>query len=130
MKIENFQSQVCVCAASTNLTCAKGRAEMGLNMEKWLYVMTIKKGKLYNKVTKAVITRLVENLRNLDAAGKIELCGPFKGYPGVAGMVIFKTQSYEEAEALCKQEPLVAEGYATYILAALQVADKDNNYLL
>ena len=99
-------------------------------MEKWLYVMMIKKGKTFNKVTKAVITRHVENLRNLDADGKIHLCGPFKGYPGVAGMVIFKTQSYEEAEALCKQEPLVAEGYATYILAALQVADKDNNYLL
>lgn len=99
-------------------------------MEKWLYVMTIKKAKTYNKVTKAVITRHVENLRKLDAEGKIELCGPFKGYPGVAGMVIFKTQSYEEAEALCKQEPLVAEGYASYILVALQVADKDNNYLL
>ena len=67
-------------------------------MEKWLYVMTIKKAKTYNK--------------------------------GVAGMVIFKTESYEEAEALCRQEPLVAEGYASYILAALQVADKDNNYLL
>lgn len=99
-------------------------------MEKWLYVMTIKKAKTYNKVTKAVITRHVENLRKLDAEGKIELCGPFKGYSGVAGMVIFKTQSYEEAEALCRQEPLVAEGYASYILAALQVADKDNNYLL
>ena len=45
-------------------------------------------------------------------------------------MVIFKTQSYEEAEALCKLEPLVVEGYATYTLAALQVADKENNYLL
>lgn len=99
-------------------------------MEKWLYVMTIKKGKTYNKVTKAVITRHVENLKKLDADGKIELCGPFKGYPGVAGMVIFKTQNYEEAEALCKQEPLVAEGYASYTLASLQVADKDNNYLL
>ncbi len=99
-------------------------------MEKWLYVMMIKKGKSYNKVTKAVITRHVENLKKLDAAGKIELCGPFKGYTGVAGMVIFKTQSYEEAEALCKLEPLVAEGYATYTLASLQVADKDNNYLL
>ncbi len=32
-KIENLQSQVCVCTAFTNLTCAKGRAEMGLNME-------------------------------------------------------------------------------------------------
>ena len=99
-------------------------------MEKWLYVMTIKKGKTYNKVTKAVITRHVENLRNLYTQGKIELCGPFKGYPGVAGMVIFKTDTYEEAETLCKQEPLVAEGYATYILAALQVADEENNFLL
>lgn len=92
--------------------------------------MIIKKEKSYNKVTKAVITRHVENLRKLDADGKIELCGPFKGYPGVAGMVIFKTNSYEEAEALCKLEPLVAEGYASYTLASLQVADKDNNYLL
>lgn len=99
-------------------------------MEKWLYVMTIKKGKTFNKVTKAVITRHVENLRKLDAEGKLELCGPFKGYPGVAGMVIFKTATYEEAEALCKQEPLVAEGFATYQLASLQVVDKTNNYLL
>lgn len=99
-------------------------------MEKWLYVMMINKGKTYNRVTKAVITRHVENLKRLDADGKIELCGPFKGYRGVAGMVIFKTESYEEAEALCKMEPLVAEGYATYTLAALQVADKENGYLL
>ena len=99
-------------------------------MEKWLYVMTIKKSKSYNKVTKAVITRHVENLRQLDADGKIELCGPCKGYPGVAGMVIFKTQSYEEADALCKLEPLVVEGFATYTLAALQVANSENNYLL
>lgn len=39
-------------------------------MEKWLYVMTIKKGKSYNKVTKAVITRHVENLKNLSWAVK------------------------------------------------------------
>ena len=99
-------------------------------MEKWLYVMTINKVKTFNKVTKAVITRHVENLRKLDAEGKLELCGPFKGYPGVAGMVIFKTATYEEAEELCKHEPLVAEGFATYQLASLQVADKTNNYLL
>ena len=99
-------------------------------MEKWLYVMMIKRGKAYNKVTKAVITRHIENLKDLDAKGKIVLCGPLKGYPGVAGMVIFKTLNYEEADALCNLEPLVAEGYATYTLAALQVADKDNDYLL
>lgn len=74
-------------------------------MEKWLYVMTIKKGKTYNKVTKAVITRHVENLKKLDEAGKIVLCGPFKGYPGVAGMVIFKTESYEEASTRSRRPP-------------------------
>lgn len=99
-------------------------------MDKWLYVMMIKRGKTYNKITKAVITRHVDNLRKLDENGYLERCGVFKGYPGVAGMVILKAQSYEEAEALCQQEPLVVEGYATFTLHAMQVADKDNNYLL
>ncbi len=99
-------------------------------MEKWLYAMFIEKNKSYNRVTKAVIERHVENLRNLDDSGHLEFCGVFKGYPGVAGMVILKAQSYEEAEELCKLEPLVVEGYATYKLKALQVANRDNNYLL
>ena len=99
-------------------------------MEKWLYVMFIERGKSYNKMTKEVVTRHIEHIRNLDDNGKLELCGPFKGYPGVAGMVILKTESYEEADDICKSEPLVTEGYATYKLRALQVADRDNNYLL
>lgn len=99
-------------------------------MENIKYVMIIKRGRAYNKVTKAAIERHVENLRTQDAAGKIQLCGPLQGYPGVAGMVIFNEDSFEEAEALCKLEPLVAEGFATYTLATLHVAGKDNNYLL
>ncbi|MDL2229082.1 YciI family protein [Treponema sp. OttesenSCG-928-L16] len=99
-------------------------------MEKWLYVMFIERGKTYNRLTKEVITRHVDNLRALDEAGKIELVGAFKGYPGVAGMVIFKTKTREEAEAFCKKEPLVAEGYATYKLRDMQPANRENNYLL
>lgn len=99
-------------------------------MDKWLYVMMIERGKTYNKVTKAVIERHVANLRALDEAGKIELCGAFKGYPGVAGMVVFRADSLQEAKALCQQEPLVAEGYATYKLGPLQVASRENHYLL
>lgn len=68
-------------------------------MEKWLYVMIIEKGKLYNKVTKAVIERHVANLKRLDDKGNLELGGAFKGY-------------------------------ATYKLKALQVANRENNYLL
>lgn len=99
-------------------------------LEKWLYVMMIEKSKTYNRLNMAAVNRHVENIRKLDDDGKLALCGVFKGYPGVAGMYILKTESYEEADALCKLEPLVVEGYATYKLRALQVADRENNYLL
>ena len=99
-------------------------------MEDWLYMMFIEKTKTYNKLTKAAVERHVANLKELDERGHIELAGVFKGYPGVAGMYILRAGSYEEAEELCKQEPLVLEGFATYKLKALQVANKENHYLL
>mgnify|MGYP001100233540 FL=1 len=99
-------------------------------MEKWLYVMFIEKTKTYNRLTRAAVERHVANIRALDEEGHLELCGVFKGYPGVAGMYILRAGSYEEAEGLCKREPLVTEGFATYKLKALQVADRENNYLL
>jgi len=99
-------------------------------MNELLYVMFINRGKTYNKITRAMVEKHVEHIRSLDEAGKLELCGPLKGYPGVAGMVVLKTESYEEADELCKQEPFVVEGFATYKLVTLQVGNKDNNYLL
>lgn len=99
-------------------------------MEDWLYMMFIEKTKTYNKLTKAAVERHVANLRSLDEQGHLALAGVFKGYPGVAGMYILKVESYEAAEELCKAEPLVVEGFATYKLKALQTAHKENNYLL
>ncbi len=99
-------------------------------MEKWLYVMFIEKTKTYNRLTKAAVERHVANIKALDEEGHLELCGVFKGYPGVAGMYILRAGSSEEAEELCSREPLVTEGFATYKLKALQVADRENNYLL
>lgn len=99
-------------------------------MNKWLYVMFIERGKTYNKMTKEVVIKHVDNIRALDDAGKIEFAGVFQGYPGVAGMIVFKTESYEEAEEFCKQEPLVTLGYATYKLHKIQAANRENNYLL
>ncbi len=99
-------------------------------MEKLMYMMMIQKSKTYNRLTKNVITEHVENIRRLDDAGKLEICGVFKGYPGMAGMYILKTESREEAEEICKMEPLVTGGYATYKLVGLQIADRENNYLL
>ncbi|NBI84261.1 hypothetical protein D3Z48_19820 [Clostridiaceae bacterium] len=99
-------------------------------MEKLMYMMMIQKSKTYNRLTKSIITEHVENIRRLDDAGKLEICGVFKGYPGMAGMYILKTESREEAEEICKMEPLVTGGYATYKLVGLQIADRENNYLL
>ena len=45
--------------------------------------------------------RHVANLKSLDEAGRIELAGVFKGYPGVAGMYILRAESYEEARSAC-----------------------------
>ena len=99
-------------------------------MEKLLYVMFIERGKNYNKINKVMVEKHVDNIRKLDEEGKLELCGVFQAYPGVAGMLILRANSYEEAEEICKEEPFVAEGYATYKLRALKVGNKENNYLL
>ena len=99
-------------------------------MEKWLYIMFIERGKTYNRINKEMVIKHVEFVRNLDDNGKLELCGPFKGWPGMGGMIILRAESYEEADALCKTEPFVAEGYATYKLRALRVGNRENNYLL
>ena len=99
-------------------------------MEKLMYMVMLEKSKTYNRMTKKAVIEHVENIRQLDNAGKLEICGVFKGYPGMAGMYILKTESREEAEELCKREPLVVGGYAKYKLVGLQIANKENNYLL
>ena len=99
-------------------------------MEKLTYVMLIERGKTYNKINKAMVLQHVEHIKKLDDDGSLVLAGATKGYPGVAGMVIFKAESVEAANAICKSEPFVAQGYATYKLFPLRVGNRDNNYLL
>jgi len=99
-------------------------------MEKPLYVMLIERGKTYNKINKAMVVKHVEHIRKLDDAGKLELCGPLKGLSGIAGMVVLRAENLEEAHAICKTEPFVAEGYATYKLSEMRVGNRENNYLL
>lgn len=99
-------------------------------MENLLYVMLLEKTKTYKKMNKTAVIRHVDNIKNLDDEGKLELCGVLRKCPGFAGMVILKADSYEEAEELCKREPLVVDDYVTYKLMSLQVGNRENNYLL
>lgn len=95
-----------------------------------MYMMMIEKTKNYSRVTKKVIEEHVANIRKLDDEGKLEICGVFKGYPGMAGMYILKVESRQEAKELCDSEPLVVGGYATYKLIDFLIANRENNYLL
>ena len=102
----------------------------GENMEDLLYVMLLEKTKIYKKMNKAAVIRHVDNIRKLDDDGKLELAGVLRKCPGFAGMVLFKADSYEEADELCKREPLVIDGYVTYKLMSMQVGNRENNYLV
>ena len=92
-------------------------------MNKLMYLVMIEKSKTYNRMTKKAVMEHVENIRKLDDEGKLEICGVFKGYPGMAGMYILKTQSREEAEEICRTEPLVVGGYATCRICLLYTSD-------
>ena len=85
-------------------------------MGKLMYMVMLEKSKSYNRLTKKVVTEHVDNIRRLDDEGKLEICGVFKGYPGMAGMYILKAESREEAEKLCLMEPLIIGGYALSLI--------------
>lgn len=90
-----------------------------------MYIYFMENGKPLNG---DVIARHVEHLRKLDGEGKLVLCGPFSDYPG--GMVVLRVQSFAEATEIAEQDPFIAEGYKTYGVRTLEVANRENNYLL
>ena len=92
-------------------------------MDKLLFVILLEKRKPFDA---DVIARHVGYLRNLDANGHLVLCGPFVDYPG--GMVIIRAASYGGAEVVCQSDPFVADGYETYVVRTLEVADKATGY--
>jgi len=92
-------------------------------MVKLLFVILLEKHRPFDD---AVIARHVEYLRDLDANGQLVLCGPFTDHPG--GMVIIRAADYAEAEAICRADPFVAEGFETYAIRTLEVADEESGY--
>jgi len=63
-------------------------------MENLLYVMLLEKTKIYNRMNKAAVIKHVDNIRQMDDDGKLELCGVLRKCPGFAGMIILKPDSY------------------------------------
>lgn len=74
-----------------------------------------------------VIKLHVEHLKDLDEQGSLVLCGPF-GEGG--GMVVLRAESQSEAKKIAESDPFISQGYKTYQLKSLQIADKSNKYLM
>ena len=89
----------------------------------YLYLMTNK-----NEMIEQLIKDHVEHLKQLDAENKLVLCGFLHDYPG--GMVVFNADCYDQAILIAESAPFIHSGCKTYELRSLEVANKDNYYLL
>lgn len=90
-----------------------------------LYVMLMENQRTLNP---EVIERHVNHLRSIDQNGNLYLCGPFTDFAG--GMAIISADDLSEATRIAESDPFIAEKYKTYTLRTLEVADKENHYLL
>jgi len=75
-----------------------------------------------------MIEQHVNFLRTLDQKGLLVLAGPFSDIPG--GMVIIKAHHEEEAIQIALSDPFVSQGYRTFEIRTLEVANQQNHYLL
>lgn len=94
-------------------------------MEQLLFVMLMED---HRPLTGEVVERHVAHLRALDDAGQLALCGPFADCGG--GMVVLRAATWEAADQLARSDPFIREGYKTYRLRTLEVAHRENGYLL
>ncbi len=92
---------------------------------KYLYVMLMENRRNLNL---EIVQKHVNHLRSLEQNGKLYLCGPFTDYAG--GIEILVADSFEEAKKIAESDPFISEGYKTFELRTLEVANKDNNYLV
>lgn len=79
-------------------------------------------------LNKEIIKSHVEYLRGLESQGKLMLSGPFTDYPG--GMVIIVAENLIEATDIANSDPFIASGCKSYEIRTLELANKENNYLL
>ena len=77
-------------------------------------------------MTPALIRAHVDHLRQLDARGQLELCGPFVAS---GGMVILKGVDAEEARAIAEADPFVSSGVETYTVRQWQLSCAENDHL-
>lgn len=94
---------------------ARGRGALALE----LYVVESTPSSTPEKV-KAVLPAHLEYQREMELNGKLVLAGPTSDATGEqmqgAGLIIYRANSMEEAEAMAKADPMHAEGARSFTL--------------
>lgn len=78
-------------------------------------------------LTEPLIRAHVAHLRQLDAAGRLVMCGPFGDHP--SGMAIIRAGSLEEARALAAADPFVASGAEDFEVRTWHLSNEANNHM-
>lgn len=66
-------------------------------------------------------------LRSLQAAGALELAGPFAD--GSGGMVILRAETAAEAETIARSDPFVRSGLRRLELRVWELSCEENNHM-
>jgi len=75
-----------------------------------------------------VIKEHVNHLKKLDEQNRLVISGPFVDYPG--GLVTIRASNKEEAVAIAEKDPFFVHGVRSFEVRTLEVANRENNYLL
>lgn len=91
-------------------------------------VYAIMLNKNEKEADQGIILLHVKHLEKLDQQNRLILSGPFSDYPG--GIVIIRAIDKNEAISIAEKDPLVIHGLRSYEVRSLEVANRENNYLL
>ncbi len=80
------------------------------------------------ETNRVAVEHHVAYLKALDDKGLLVLAGPFTDVPG--GMVVIKADHEEEAIQIALTDPFISQGFRTFEIRTLEVANQHNNYLL
>lgn len=91
--------------------------------------VAILKDKRRGGLTKELLNRHVEHLRNLNQEGKLLICGPFQDDD--KALQILVCRDMDEAISLVERDPFIREGYyAAYDINELIEANEANHWLV
>lgn len=95
-------------------------------MKKFVVIL---KDKKKGELTKELLSKHVEHLKELNENSKLFICGPFNDNDRAMQILICDT--LDEAKYLVESDPFIKEGYyANYEVNELIEANEGNNWLL